>query len=254
LENVWDYVKKRREGERRGRLRRIAYRADGRRLSRAKPTTFARETASRASARAALFSAPLRVNASVTCATYAAGRAIGGVGSMIVVVTVARRREKDTGDTIGAHEHVHAPLGFRKGWDTLSSRPVNSSFRSFFLPSSLSFSLFFFLVFFLSFARSLVRSFVRSFVRSLPRLFLPRPSLAPVLGIHASYFMRNGATPVPKLSWDVGLFPKGRSDLRSRVQHFSPHYTERRRVSKFEFEDVRFAIVVVKRIAINGDL
>jgi len=139
---------------------------------------------------------------------------------MIVVVTVARRREKDTGDRIGAHEHVHAPLGFRKGWDTLSSRPVNSSFRSSFLPFSLSLSLslsFFFLVFFLSFARSFVlsASLSRSGAWHTRVLF------------HAEW--RDAG---PKTF--VGLFPKGRSDLRSRVQHFSPHYAERRRVSKPE--------------------
>lgn len=96
---------------------------------------------------------------------YRACTVIGPRSMMIVlvVVTVARRRE--IWDAIGARTERAARIS-KKGRDnTLSSRPVNSSFRS----------SFFLLVFFFFFV-----SFVFSFA------LVPR--------IRVSYFMRNGTT------------------------------------------------------------
>jgi len=155
---------------------------------------------------------------------------------MIVVVTVARRREKDTGDRIGAHEHVHAPLGFRKGWDTLSSRPVNSSFRSSFLPFSLSLSLsLFFLSCFLSFVRSLVRSLCVPL--SLRCLAYTRPISCGMARRRSQNF--RGTLPKRKI----------RSPF-SRATFFSALCGE---TQSFKARNVRFAVVVAKRIAINGE-
>jgi len=110
LENDWDYVKKKREGE---EAKSDCVSGRWQAGSLAKPTTF-------------VHGSTLRAAPPSPCEPYVCV-VIGPAAMAIVVVTVALIGE-EIWDTIGARIH-RAPLGFRKkGGTPFHPGPINSSF------------------------------------------------------------------------------------------------------------------------------
>lgn len=185
MENDWDYVKKKKEREE--RLRRIAYRADGRRRALS-------QSQLRLCTKVPCALHLLRVNRTCACCTCVA---IRPAAMAVVVVTVALVGEEIWEHDRSTRTHVgrRATRISKKGGTPFHPGPVNSSFRY---------------------------SFLSSHFLRLP-LLAPMPRVHASYFIRNGTMPKAG----PKSFVERGLLQKERSDLPSRATFFSRYARRR---------------------------